>query len=389
MPMPQLSRREFLLTGAALASARKAGARSAHKPVVSIVRIQNDNIAKAVEQALDLLGGIHHVTKGVNTIMLKPNLVFSQAQATTKVAVVRTLAQLMQRAGKDVSIGEGSAAAPNFNVRGPNIFRTRKREILDPMQQYVFEQLGYADLAKTLRLPLVNLHSGELVDVLVPGGFVFDKISLHKSLTEVDLLCSVPMMKTHQLATVTLGMKNLIGAFPGTVYQSVRGHMHDLASLVEPTAASAVVVDMVRANKLGLVVIDGSMAMEGNGPSLGKTFKMDVIVAGANPVAADMVAANVMGFSPAEVPTFLWANKAGLHPAALDEIEIRGEPLQRVRRSFAKPQLTPWKTIRPYFGNQELSRNMEEHNHQPPATNHQPPTSPAAKPPVNAPGRPG
>jgi uncharacterized protein (DUF362 family) len=239
--MPQLSRREFLLTGAALASARKAGARSAHKPVVSIVRIQNDNIAKAVEQALDLLGGIHHVTKGVNTIMLKPNLVFSQASATTKVAVVRTLAQLMQRAGKDVSIGEGSAAAPNFNVRGANIFRTRKREILDPMQQYVFEQLGYADLAKTLRLPLVNLHSGELVDVLVPGGFVFDKISLHKSLTEVDLLCSVPMMKTHQLATVTLGMKNLIGAFPGTVYQSVRSHVHDLASQVEPTAASAVV----------------------------------------------------------------------------------------------------------------------------------------------------
>jgi uncharacterized protein (DUF362 family) len=42
----------------------------------------------------------------------------------------------------------------------------------------------------------------------VPGGFVFDKISLHKSLAEVDLLCSVPMMKTHQLATVTLGMKN-------------------------------------------------------------------------------------------------------------------------------------------------------------------------------------
>jgi uncharacterized protein (DUF362 family) len=311
----------------------------------------------AVEKAIDLLGGIKHVTKGVNTVMLKPNLVSTQAEATTKLAVVRTLAEVMQRAGKEVSVGEGSAAAPNFNVRGTAIFRTRKREILDPMQQYVFEQLGYADLAKTLRLPLVNLHSGELVDVAVPGGFVFDKIALHKSLTEVDLLCSVPMMKTHQLATVTLGMKNLIGAFPGTVYQSVRGHMHDLASKVEPTAASAVVVDMVRANKLGLVVIDGSMAMEGNGPSMGKTFKMDVIVAGTNPVATDMVAASLMGFSPAEVPTFLWANKAGMRPGALDGIEIRGEPLQRVRRSFVKPQLYAWNAIRPYWGAQELSRN--------------------------------
>ncbi len=355
--MRQLSRREFLLTSTALASALDAGAKSGPKPVVSIVSIHNDQIAKAVDKAIDLLGGIQHVTKGVNTVMLKPNLVSTQAEATTKLAVVRALAESMQRAGKEVSIGEGSAAAPNFNVRGTAIFRTRKREILDPMQQYVFEQLGYADLAKTLRVPLVNLHSGELVDVAVPGGFVFDKIALHKSLTEVDLLCSVPMMKTHQLATVTLGMKNLIGAFPGTVYQSVRGHMHDLASKVEPTAASAVVVDMVRANKLGLVVIDGSMAMEGNGPSMGKTFKMDVIVAGTNPVATDMVAASLMGFAPAEIPTFLWANKAGLRPGALDEIEIRGEPLDRVRRSFVKPQLVAWNAIRPYWGNQEITRN--------------------------------
>jgi uncharacterized protein (DUF362 family) len=356
--MRQLSRREFLLTGAALTSALNAGAKSGPKPVVSIVRIQNDKIAKAVEKAIDLLGGIQHVTKGVHTVMLKPNLVSTQAEATTKLAVVRALAEAMQRAGKEVSIGEGSAAAPKFNVRGTAIFRTRKREILDPMQQYVFEQLGYADLAKTLRVPLINLHSGELVDVAVPGGFVFDKIALHKSLREVDLLCSVPMMKTHQLATVTLGMKNLIGAFPGTVYQSVRGHVHDLASKVEPTAASAVVVDMVRANKLGLVVIDGSMAMEGNGPSEGKTFKMDVIVAGTNPVAADMVAASLMGFAPAEIPTFLWANRAGMRPGAVDQIEIRGEPLDRVRRSFVKPQLHAWNAIRPYWGNQEIVRNL-------------------------------
>lgn len=354
----QLSRRDFLLTGTALASALNARAKSASKPVVSIVRIQNDNVAKAVEQAIDLLGGIKHVTKGVNTVMLKPNLVSTQAEATTKLAVVRALAETMQRAGKEVSIGEGSAAVPNFNVKGTAIYRTRKREILDPMQQYVFEQLGYAGLAKTLRVPLVNLHSGELVDVAVPGGFVFDKITLHKSLAETDLLCSVPMMKTHQLATVTLGMKNLIGAFPGTVYQSVRGHMHDLAAKVEPTAASAVVVDMVRANKLGLVVIDGSMAMEGNGPSMGKTFKMDVIVAGANPVAADMVAASVMGFAPAEIPTFQWANKAGLRPAGLDEIEVRGEPIQRVRRAFVKPEVYAWNAIRPFWGNQEIARNL-------------------------------
>ncbi len=161
-------------------------------------------------------------------------------------------------------------------------------------------------------MPLVNLHSGDMAEVAVPGAFVFAKVTIHRSLAETDLLCSVPMMKTHQLATVTLGMKNLIGVYPGTVYQAIRGHMHDLTSEVEPTGTAAAIVDMVRANKLGLVVVDGSMAMEGNGPSMGPLVKMDVIVAGTNPLATDMVAASLMGFEPREVPTFAWANKAGM-----------------------------------------------------------------------------
>jgi len=138
------------------------------------------------------------------------------------------------------------------------------------------------------------------------------------------------------------------------VYQSVRGHMHDLTSEVDPTGAAAAIVDMVRANKLGLTVVDGSMAMEGNGPSVGPVFKMDVIVAGTNPLATDMVAAALMGFEPREVPTFAWANKAGMTPESLDEIEIRGEPLADIRRPFARPQVYRWKDIRGYWGNKEI-----------------------------------
>ncbi len=350
MSFHPLSRRQFLVTGAAVA----AYAKSQPKPVVSVVRIKNDKVGPAVEQAIDLLGGIKRTTKGKDTVMLKPNLVSPQPEATTKRDVIRALAELMKRAGKDVSIGEGSAAAPKFNVVGTQLFRTRRRDVLDPMQQYVFDQLGYTDLAKTLRIPLVNLHSGELVDVQVPGAFVFPKLTIHKSLTDVDLLCSVPMMKTHALANVTLGMKNLIGAYPGTIYQAVRGHMHDLTSEVESSGTAAAIVDMVRANKLGLVVVDGSMAMEGNGPSNGPLVKMDVIVAGTNPLAADMVAANLMGFEPREIPTFTWANKAGMKPESLDEIEVRGERLEFVRRKFARPQVYAWKAIRGMWGAKEV-----------------------------------
>jgi uncharacterized protein (DUF362 family) len=347
------TRRDFLAAAAAFAG-NAAISKAAPKPVVSVVRVRGDNVGRAVEEAIDLLGGIEQVAKRKRRVMLKPNLVSSDPKATTKPEVVRALAQLFLRAGREVSIGEGSAAAPEFNVLGGQIFRTRKREILDPMQQYVFEQLGYAEMAKTLGVPLINLHSGELADVKVARPFVYDKLTLHQSLTELDLLCSVPMMKTHQLATVTLGMKNLVGVFPGTVYQSVRGAMHDFASKVEPTAASAVVVDMVRANKLGLVVVDGSVAMEGNGPSIGPLVKMGIIVAGTNPVAADMVAANVMGFEPHEVPIFGWANKAGMTPTSLDEIEVRGEPLAGVRRPFIKPQVIAWNNIRNLWAAKEI-----------------------------------
>ena len=81
---------------------------------------------------------------------------------------------------------------------------------------------------------------------------------------------------------------------------------------------------------------------------------MDVIVAGADPVATDMVASSLMGFQPAEVPTFAWANKAGLGPTALEGIEIRGEKLDAVRRKFAKPQIYPWNTIRDLWGAKEI-----------------------------------
>jgi uncharacterized protein (DUF362 family) len=347
------SRRDFLLAcGAAASSAGIAAAST--RPAVSVVKIQNGNITRAVEKAIDLLGGIRGVAGDRERIMLKPNLVSTAAHATTKPEVIQALAQLMKRARKQVLIGEGSAAAPGFNYRHPDTFRTRKREILDPMQDFVFKQLGYTDLAERLRVPLVNLHSGPLVDVKVPDAFVFPTLTIHRALADIDLLCSVPMMKTHQLAQVTLGIKNLVGAFPGTIYQSVRGAMHDAAAKVEPSGTAAAIVDMMRANKLGLVVVDASTAMEGDGPTDGTLVKMDLIVAGTNPVATDMVASNIMGFEPAEVPTFAWANKAGLGPAVLDEIEVRGEKLDGVRRMFVKPRINAWNSIRTLWAFKEI-----------------------------------
>ena len=341
---PLRTRREFLssATLSALLAVLPSALADEIKPVVSVVRIRNGNIDAAVEQAIELLGGMAAITRGKERILLKPNLVAPLPEATTKLPVMRALVRLMRAAHKIVSIGEGSAAAAPFNVRGDQTFRTSNKELLNGLQQRVFDDLGYTEFSQAQKVPLINLHTGDLVDVNVPGALLFGKLTLHRSLVETDLLCSVPMMKTHVLAGVTLGLKNLIGLYPCAVYQALRGNMHDLAAKLEPSATAAPILDMLRANKLGLIVIDASSAMEGNGPSDGTLVPMETIVAGTNPLATDMVAASLMGFEPTEISTFMWAHKIGLRPRRLNEIETRGEPLDRLRRAFVRPALVPW-----------------------------------------------
>jgi uncharacterized protein (DUF362 family) len=326
------------------------------RPAVSIVKIKHGKIGAAVEEAIRLLGGIETVAAGKERIMLKPNLVSDNPRVTTKPEVIRSLAALMKKAGKMVSIGEGSAAVVGFNVIAGNTYRLKDADRLNEMQQTVFDSLGYTELARSLDVPLINLHTGEMVDVDVPGGLAYPRLTIHRSLTEIDLLCSVPMMKTHGLASVTLGMKNLIGLYPGSVYRTVRAGVHDHAADAGSPGVAFEILDMVRANKLGLVVIDGSTAMEGNGPTAGTLVQMDLILAGTNPLATDMIAANVMGYEPAEVPTFVWAHKTGMQPQSLEEIEIRGEQVSSVRREFARPQMASWNDIRSFWGNEDMPK---------------------------------
>jgi uncharacterized protein (DUF362 family) len=357
------SRREFIRTGIgagiAVSSCPLAFCTSDQKSangnfIVSIAKIKDNNIGYAVEQAIDLLGGINAVTIGKEKIMLKPNLVAEGPTFTTKPEVIKTLAVLMKNAGKDVSIGEGSAAAGGFNANDEGLFRTKKQDILDGMQQYVFKQLGYTDLAQTINIPLINLHSGEMADVSVPNGYLFDKITLHNSVAETDLLCSVPMMKTHVLATVTLSMKNLIGVYPGTVYYSVRSWLHDHAAANGSQGIAYEIVDMNKSVKTGLVVIDASTAMEGDGPTDGTLVDMGLIIAGTNPLAADMVATRLMGFGLEEVPYINLGQQSGLGPASMDEIEVRGEKMEDVQRTFQRPNIVPWVNISPFWGNKEI-----------------------------------
>ena len=364
MKIDLISRRKFLRTASILTAGstilplnRICGnsvCNLIEKDVVSIVNIKDGNISRAVEQAIDLLGGIKSVTKGINSVLLKPNLVAPDVQCTTKPEVVRAIAKLLKDSGKEVMIGEASAAAESFNVIGNETYRTKKREILDRMQQHVFDTLGYTEMAKSLGIPLINLHSGDIVEVSLDKGYAASSVKIHRALTEADLICSIPMMKTHTLATVTLSMKNLIGLYPGTEYYSVRSWLHDRAAERGSSGVAYEVIDMNRAVKTGLSVIDASSAMEGNGPFGGTLVDMNLIIAGTSPLATDMVGSMLMGFGITEIPAINLAHKSGMKPQNLSDIEIRGLSIEHTRRKFVRPYVSKWTDINKFWGVKEL-----------------------------------
>lgn len=322
---------------------------------VSVVKIQSGNVAAAVIEAIEKIGGIGQLTKGKDQIMLKPNLVSEARSMTTKVEVTEALATLMIEAGKQVTIAEGSAAAAGLNHLSNEDYRTKNEQILNALQKKVFDETGYSAMAERMKIPLVNLHTGKMSTIQIPDAHIFDEFTLHESLMQTEMFCSLPMMKTHQLATVTLSMKNLFGIIPGSVYGTVRGSVHDLASQKDKTGTDAVVMDLLKARPIDLALVDASYAMEGNGPAFGHTFPMNLIIAGDNPLAVDMVSSLIMGFDPQKIPTFMWAQRSGMTPFTFNEIEVVGERVETVWKKFTAPRVYPWSLVKKVWGHKTLA----------------------------------
>ena len=73
-----------------------------------------------------------------------------------------------------------------------------------------------------------------------------------------------------------------------------------------------------------------------------------------------MAAAAIMSFAPKEIPTLEWPWKAGMEPRELDEIEIRGETLESVRRKFVRYPMIPYEELRELKGWQSFLEHTEK-----------------------------
>jgi uncharacterized protein (DUF362 family) len=142
----------------------------------------------------------------------------------------------------------------------------------------------------------------------------------------VDWVVSMPKMKTHHWAGVTLAMKNLFGLMPGAVYGWPKNVLHGVG--IEPS-----ILDINATVAADLAIVDGIVGMEGDGPIMGVPRPAGVLVLGRNLPAVDATCARVMGIDPARVPYLAAAGRLG--PIVERLIQQVGEPIDAVRQEFA------------------------------------------------------
>ncbi len=278
------------------------------KSKVSIIRIEEDQIPQAVEKAIDLIGGIEKWVRPGEKVLLKPNWCVVPAEpkvgVVTNPLVVRAMSDLVREAGAHPIIADSAARGVDTDL--------------------VIEATGYGDLQKE-GYQVVNLEKEKVIELELPEAKILKKMKTFELLTEVDKIINIPLLKTHDSAEATLGLKNM----KGLLHDDHKSKLHR-EGLYEG------VVDINARFTPALVVFDGTWAMEGLGPMYGLPVKLDLILASSDIVAADAVAGCIMGFEPAEILITRYAHERGLGEMDLSKISIVGEPIHSVKRRFKR-----------------------------------------------------
>jgi len=313
-----MKRRTFL-TGAGVAVTAGLGAKLAcdkakRPPLASVM------IARATSYDGDLeaiiRSGLREVGVGSGAIrgrsvLLKPNLVEpcpGAPHVNTHPAVVRAAAEVFR----------GWGARRVLVAEGPGHCRDA---------QLVLEQSGLDAVLAGSRLEFVDLNYDDIV--LVPNRFgrtTLPQLALPSTLQQVDWIVSLPKMKTHHWAGVTLSMKNLFGVMPGIYYGWPKNVLHH-------AGIGKSVLDINAAVKPHLAIVDGIIGMEGDGPIMGTPKHAGVLVMGTSLPAVDATCARLMKIKPERVE-YLAGASGRLGPIFEENIEQRGEPIAALAQPF-------------------------------------------------------
>jgi uncharacterized protein (DUF362 family) len=312
----ELSRREFLaaLPLAAAASACRRAPFDRAKfdlPDRSEVALlpASDYGASAVDAVTHGIELLRPEVRG-RRILLKPNLVEYEAgtMINTNPVIVAAAIEAFRRAGaREVVVGEGPG---------------HRRDT-----EYLLAVSGLGEYLRELRAPFVDLNLDDVRFVPLASRFMgLESLFLPVEVLKSDLVVSMAKLKTHHWAGMTAAMKNLFGLVPGAVYGWPKNLLHY-------RVIDSSILDLNATVRPGFAIVDAVIAMEGDGPIMGKPRRTGFVAMGADPVAVDATCAHVMGLEPMKLG-YLRDAARFLGNVSPERIDQRGEKPGRFESRF-------------------------------------------------------
>jgi uncharacterized protein (DUF362 family) len=245
------------------------------------------------------------------TVLLKPNMVGLDPLGVinTHPAVIAAARECFLRLGSaQVLIGDGPAMDRDTEAIVESV---RLRDYAGPLARS-FVDLNVDDVQRVV----LKTHASRLKELYLP-----------KTALGVDFLVSMPKLKTHHWAGVTLSLKNMFGIVPGSCYGWPKNVLHW-------AGIDRAILDINAAARPDFAIVDGIVGMEGNGPIQGTPKDSGVLIFGNDPVAVDATCCRVMGLVPERVKYLSGAGTLLGH-LKIDKIQQLGEPIASVRTCFA------------------------------------------------------
>ena len=240
------------------------------------------------------------------TVLLKPNLV-----GLDPLGVMNTHPAVIA-ATRECFLRLGASHGPAMDRDTEAIIESvRLRDYTGPLAR-TFVDLNVDDVQRVT----LKTHASRLKELYLP-----------KTALGVDFLVSMPKLKTHHWAGVTLSLKNMFGIVPGSCYGWPKNVLHW-------AGIDRAILDVNAAARPDFAIVDGIVGMEGNGPIQGTPKASGVLVFGSDPVAVDATCCRVMGLMPERVKHLAQAGTLLGHVKG-DKIQQLGETIASVRTSFA------------------------------------------------------
>jgi uncharacterized protein (DUF362 family)/NAD-dependent dihydropyrimidine dehydrogenase PreA subunit len=228
-------------------------------------------------------------------VLVKPNILSDDDPAratTTHPVVVEAVIIYLQSRGAKVFVGD----SPTFDT---DKFTGEKSGIRQAVDKCGATWVRFSNSVVTRKVGTAAIKITALI-------------------TEVDLIVSLPKLKTHELMFFTGAMKNIFGLVPG--FNKALQHV----KYPDRFKLGKFFVDLEETIRPHFHIMDGVLAMEGSGPGNGYPKKVNVLLASVNPLALDIIACRIIGYNPLEIPTNKIALQRGHLLKSIDDIIIKG-----------------------------------------------------------------